>query len=224
MKALDASTPAAGGEDLTITATATGAASGTRTVTYDVVAPTVSSSNTGYYSDSSLGTALSGSVNAGTDIYTKVTFSEVIGKTVSDTSTARPVISYSLAGTDTQYDIIASGAPASGDCVESGTGNADGKQYTCRYTVASGNTGSFGVKVGTSTADPAGNALANTYTHSATLTADTTPPTISTALYNSTTMILTMSESVAVSGTKTGGDFTITGGGAPNGLVLHHLG
>ena len=216
VKALDASTPAAGGEDLTITATSTGAASGTRTVTYDPTAPTVSSSNTGYYSDSSLGTELSGSVNAGTDIYTKVTFSEVIGKTVSDTSTARPVISYSLAGTDTQYDIIASGTPASGDCVESGTGNADGKQYSCRYTVASGNTGSFGVKVGTSTADPAGNALANTYTHSATLTADTTSPTISTALYNSTTITLTMSESVAVSGTKTGGDFTVSVTGASN--------
>ena len=215
VKALDASTPAAGGETITITAAATGATSGTRTVTYDPTAPTVTAGSTGYYSESALTNALSGSVGTGTDIYTKVTFAEVVGKTVSDTSTARPVISYSLAGTDTQYDIIASGTPATGDCVESGSGASDGKQYTCRYTVASGNSGSFGVKVGTSTADPAGNTLASTYTHGTTLTADTTLPTITAAIYNGSTITLTMSEQVAVSGTKTGGDFTITGGGAP---------
>ena len=139
----------------------------------------------------------------------------MVGKTVSDTITARPVISYALAGTDTQYDIIASGTPATGDCVESGSGASDGKQYTCRYTVASGNSGSFGVKVGTSTADPAGNTLASAYTHGTTLTADTTLPTITAAIYNGSTITLTMSENVAVSGTKTGSDFTITGGGAP---------
>ena len=150
-----------------ITASATDASSGTRTVTYDPTAPTVTSSSTGYYTSSALSTELSGSVKTGTDIYTKVTFSEAIAETAADDNTARPVISYALAGTDTQYDIIASGSPESGDCVESGTGANDGKQYTCRYAVVSGNTGSFGVKVGTSTADLAGNTLASAYTHSA---------------------------------------------------------
>ena len=215
VKALDASTPNAGGESITITATAPDAASGTRTITYDHILPTVSSSNTGYYSDSALGTELSGSVKSGTDIYTKVSFSEVIGETVANDNTARPVISYSLAGTDTQYDIIASGSPASGDCVESGSGASDNKQYTCRYTVASGNTGSFGVKVGTSTADPAGNTLASTYTHSATLTADTTLPTISSIIVVGTTATVTMSESVYAATVPDNGDFVITGGGAP---------
>ena len=44
---------------------------------------------------------------------------------------------------------------------------------------------------------------------------DGTVPTISTATYSGSAITLTMSESVAVSGTKTGGDFTITGGGDP---------
>ena len=42
VKALDASSPDADGEDLTITATSTGASSGTRTVTYDPTAPGIS--------------------------------------------------------------------------------------------------------------------------------------------------------------------------------------
>ena len=99
--------------------------------------------------------------------------------------------------------------------MESGSGNTANKQYTCRYTVASGNTGTFSTKVGTDTADLAGNTVASAYTHSATLTMDTTLPTISTAAYNGSTITLTMSENVKVSGTKTGGDFTVTGGGAP---------
>ena len=44
---------------------------------------------------------------------------------------------------------------------------------------------------------------------------DQTLPTISSAVYSGSTITLTMSESVAVSGTKTGADFTVTGGGAP---------
>ena len=49
----------------------------------------------------------------------------------------------------------------------------------------------------------------------ATWTKDTAVPTISAATYHSSAITVTMSENVAVSGTKTGTDFTITGGGAP---------
>ena len=52
-------------------------------------------------------------------------------------------------------------------------------------------------------------------TTSVSYTYDGTAPTISTAIYSGSTITLTMSENVAVSGTKTGGDFTITGGGDP---------
>ena len=48
-----------------------------------------------------------------------------------------------------------------------------------------------------------------------TVSYDPTAPTISTATYSATIITLTMSEDVAVSGTETGSDFTITGGGAP---------
>ena len=44
---------------------------------------------------------------------------------------------------------------------------------------------------------------------------DQTLPTIASAAYRGSTIILVMSENVAVSGTKTGADFTVTGGGAP---------
>ena len=44
---------------------------------------------------------------------------------------------------------------------------------------------------------------------------DQTLPTIASAVYSGSTITLVMSESVAVSGTKTGADFTVTGGGAP---------
>ena len=63
MKALDASTPDADGEDLTITATATGAASGTRTVTYDPTAPGIS---TVAASDTTLTVTMDESVYAAT--------------------------------------------------------------------------------------------------------------------------------------------------------------
>ena len=204
---------------MTITASAPDAESGTRMVSYDATAPTVTSGSTGYYTTSALSDTLSGTVKTGTDIYTKVSFSEAVGETAADDSTARPAISYSLAGTDTQYDIIASGTPSTGDCVESGSGNTANKQYTCRYTVASGNTGTFSTKVGTGTADLAGNTVASAYTHSATLTMDTTLPTISLAAYNSSTISLTMSENVKVSGTKTGGDFTVSVTGVNNPTV-----
>ena len=112
---------------ITVTATPTDAAGNTGTVatgtaTYDPVVPTVVSGSTGYYTDSNLSTALSGSAGIGLDIYTKVTFSEIIGETAADDSTARPAISYTTGIGDRQYDIIASGTPADGDCVESGSG------------------------------------------------------------------------------------------------------
>ena len=100
----------------------------------------------------------------------------------SNTASARPEIFYRIGSTDTQYDIIAAGTPDDGDCIESGTGNDDEKQYTCRYTVKSTDSGSFAVKVGTNTTDKAGNALSSAYTHATTLTLDNTVPTVSTVL------------------------------------------
>ena len=105
----------------------------------------------------------------------------------------------------TQYDIIASGTAASGDCIESGTGNDDKKQYTCRYTVASTDAGTFKARAGTNTADEAGNTLAAVYTHASGLTIDSTPPTITAAtattggISDGTTTHLNAGDTVSVS-------------------------
>ena len=105
----------------------------------------------------------------------------------------------------TQYDIIASGTAASGDCIESGTGNDDKKQYTCRYTVASTDAGTFKARAGTNTADEAGNTLAAVYTHASGLTIDSTPPTVTAAtattggISDGTTTHLNAGDTVSVS-------------------------
>ena len=185
------------------------------TMTVDATAPTVTDGSTGYYGELSLTNELSGSYKSGKDIYTKVTFSEAVKNVPSNTASARPELFYRIGSTDTQYDIISSGTPDDGDCIESGTGNADEKQYSCRYTVKSTDSGSFAVKVGTNTTDKAGNALSLAYTHATTLTLDNTVPTISSVLVDGTTLTLTMSENVYAASAPVAGDFTIVGGGTP---------
>ena len=167
VKALDASSPDADGEDLTITATAPNATSGTRTVTYDPTAPTVSSR---VYSATSGGSSVD-SVLEGSDVFTKITFSEAVNGVVSDTSTARPAIkskaqrNSSDTITEFQYDVIATGDLASEDCKETGTGNDDKKIYSCQYTTPNDLTGWNDFKTYiTAFTDLAGNAgTAETY-------------------------------------------------------------
>ena len=109
--------------------------------TTDSVAPTVSSVA---YRLTEAGT--DGLTNASlTDtFYAVVTFSEEVSEVISDTASARPEIkskaekSGSTSVTEFQYDIVSSTTNlADGDCKETGTGNNDGKIYTCRYTGSS---------------------------------------------------------------------------------------
>ena len=151
----------------------------------DDTAPTVTSGSTGYYegftaSTRTFGTAASGAYKATDDIYTKVTFSEDMKQTVGTGGTAKPVIKYDIAGVETQYEIVATGTGAldSGKCRPNHATETD--EYVCRYTVASGNTGAFKVIVDTGSTDIATNALASKYTHSASVTLDTTAPTVGT--------------------------------------------
>ena len=151
----------------------------------DDTAPTVTSGSTGYYetftaSTRTFGTAASGAYKATDDIYTKVTFSEDMTQTVGTGGTAKPVIKYSIAGAETQYEIVAQGTGSldSGKCRPNHATETD--EYVCRYTVASGNTGAFKVIVDTGSTDIATNALASKYTHATSLTLDTTVPTVGT--------------------------------------------
>ena len=142
----------------------------------DTTAPTVVAASTGYYSSATLATALTGTQSAGTDIYTKVTFSEDMKQVASNTATARPQLYYRIGTTDTQYDILASGGTlASGDCKPNHA--TETGEYICRYTVAGSDSGAFRVKAGTGSEDKAGNALASAYTHTASLMLGASTPT-----------------------------------------------
>ena len=146
----------------------------------DNTAPTVTSAETGYYSDAGATTALTGPLKSGADIYTKVTFSEDMKHVKSDAAAARPELSYRIGSTDTQYHILDSGDTlASGDCKPEDSTSTD--VYICFYTVGSSDSGAFTVKAGTNSVDEAGNALATAYTHAATLALDNTAPTVTAA-------------------------------------------
>ena len=125
-------------------------------------------------------------------------------------STDDKIYRYSRGGPE-RYDIIESGTLNSGECIESGAGSTDKKQYTCRYTVAGYENGTFTLKVGTGTKDEAGNALASEYTHATTLTLDNLKPTITRGAYGGTSIVLNMSEKVY--GSPAAGDFKVSDDG-----------
>ena len=144
----------------------------------DAVAPAVTAGSTGYFSDAAAATALTGPQKAAANIYTKVTFSEDMKHTKGDGAAARPELFHRIGTTDAQYDIVDNGDTlASGDCKPEDSTGTD--VYVCLYTVGSSDNGAFTVKAGTNSQDKADNALAAVYTHTATLTLDTTDPGIS---------------------------------------------
>ena len=171
-------------------AAATDALSGIRSFVYDITTPVVEADATAYYGEAAFTNELTGARRSGQEIYTKVVFNEAIAETVADDSTARPELFYRIGDTETQYDIISSGTPASGDCVASGTGADDGRQYTCRYTVQSGDAYSFGLRVGTGVMDKAGNAIVGVYDHATTLSLDTAVPTATYSITNTDGLVV----------------------------------
>ena len=72
------------------------------------------------------------------------------------------------------------------------------------------------ITISATATDAAGN---TSTTATRTITRETVLPTISSASYNGSTITLTLSEGVAVSGTKTGGDFTVSVSGASDPTV-----
>ncbi len=149
------------------------------TITLDTTAPTVTSADTKYYSNSNLSTELTnGSYRkSGESVYTKVKFSENVANTDANDTTARPSIWYLIGSNETQYDIVAHDATlADGDC--KAKSSTDTNEYTCLYTTASNVNGAFKVRIKTDTQDRAANALSTQYDHSNTITLDTTAPTV----------------------------------------------
>ena len=159
----------------------------------DTTRPTVSSAKSGYYQDAAATKALSGVLGSGTDIYTKIRFSENVKHVAGSGNTARPAISYSIAGTETQYTIVAfTTSPASGTCTPFASNRTN--DYLCRYTVVVGDDGTFDFRVGTATQDAAEppRSFAATYTHVTTLTVDTLAPTVTGGAYHETAAATTV--------------------------------
>ena len=130
--------------------------------------PTVTEIN--YYSDWQLTKPLTGTVQAGTTIYTKVVFSELMQHLVSDAGNAKPILFYVIGSQETRYRMTAQ--DAEGENFQSGDGkplDAGTDDYTCKYTVQTDDQGAFTLKVGKSSVDADGNRLADHYVHGTTL-------------------------------------------------------
>ena len=110
----------------------------------DGVKPTVTQASTGYFTTAAANTALTGPLRSGTDIYTKVTFSEDMKHVKSNAAAARPQLFYRIGSADTQYDILNSDDTLNhGDCKPSHATNTNvyvcrGTQWTRRSTGRSG--------------------------------------------------------------------------------------
>jgi len=142
----------------------------------DTIAPKVTSSSSQYYSDQSLSSTFTGTIGVNTDIYTRIEFDDGMARKNDSQDQDRPIISYTVDGVATKYNMIASSSDlTSGSCHATGVG-ACIDVYVCLYTVAEADAGEFSFKVGDETEDRAGNTLTETYTHTDTLTLDATGP------------------------------------------------
>ena len=119
----------------------------------------------GYYADWRRTRSLTEPVAPNTTIYTHIVFSEGMDYVASDTTKARPILYYRIAGELTRYRITAFGATGedflSGDCKPLKTRAA----YLAKYVVGAEDTGAFTLAVGKRSADRAGNELAAFYVH-----------------------------------------------------------
>jgi len=117
-----------------------------------------------YFSDLQLTKPISGSVPAGTTIYTKVVFSEPLTYKPADDNTARPILYYRANGKIIRYHVNPQGAKEAE--LSSGDAKPIGKQATefvGKYSVQTEDTGMFRLLVGKLNTDTDGNNLAAFY-------------------------------------------------------------
>ena len=123
-----------------------------------------------YYTDQQLTTELTGTVEEGTTIYTKIIFSEPMQYVVSDNKNARPVISLVIESKATRFQVKPHDASEknfkSGDCKPLGN-NTD--EFICKYTTQADDDGVFAIQVDSINADKSGNTLTTDYISDATL-------------------------------------------------------
>ena len=122
--------------------------------------------------------AVTKTVPAQSDLFTKVVFNKRVKHTASSDSTARPVIRYSIAGgTSTQFAVVDQSATlANGQCQPYKQSTVEFKEYLCHYTVSTGDDGAFVFEVGSATVDLFDVALGSDYIHSTSADVDADTP------------------------------------------------
>ena len=123
-----------------------------------VTAPTVT--EVGFYSNWQLTRRITGVVESGDTVYTKVVFSEPMTHVPGDADAARPVLSFLLNETETGYRVLKSGSLGSGDCKPKGK---DLTTWLCKWMVGAEDGGTFTVKVGEASTSQPGVGLAEGY-------------------------------------------------------------
>ena len=125
-------------------------------------------------------TALQGETKS--SIYTKVVFNKSVKHVESSGASARPLISYTMDGSEKQYEIVAGSATlASGQCQPYSGSFIPFKEYLCRYTVKTGRNGddgNFDFDVGSATEDQHSNTLGSRYSHASNVYVDAKTPTV----------------------------------------------
>ena len=119
-----------------------------------------------YYRDLRLSKPITGTLEPGMTVYTKVVFSEPMRHIASDEKDARPILSFVIDGRAVRYRMKQRGT--SGKKLQSGDSkprNKKNDQFLCKYTVQADDEGPFTLKVGKFTTDTDGNKLAKTYVH-----------------------------------------------------------
>ena len=84
-------------------------------------------------------------MESGDTVYTKVVFSAPMTHVPGDDAAARPVLSFVLNETQTQYSVLERGRFASGECKPKGK---DLTTWLCKWVVGAEDGGTFTVKVG----------------------------------------------------------------------------
>ena len=121
----------------------------------DITPPTVV--EVSWYHNQQMTKPVMDDVRPGDTIYTVVTFSEAMQHTVADDDSARPALSVVIDGMTTRYRMLPHGVSfKAGEAKPLGDGT-DG--YLCKYTVPEGTSGTVALRIGSETADTAGNTV-----------------------------------------------------------------
>ena len=154
----------------------------------------------GYYADWKLTKPLSGTIEPGTKVFTKVVFSEPVRFKPADDDAARPILYYRIGTKRFRYRVAKHGAGGedfvSGDAKPWGGGTDD---YICKFVIPEDAGDQFRVEIGKFNANENGDFLSAFYVHQEELRigtpedteeaitpeapTDTTPPTVTTVAY-----------------------------------------